>query len=279
MSVFTVNRRDPRTGKRRDFEILERSEAERRGISFRDWREVTEVGEIGLTDDGYTTELLGIWSGTSKRGHRSVQKTFSLGRLWQNHNNRKQKFLFSERKKAFASWSTHPDSWIAKEKRTTRAKNAVAAYVQYMMQGKAPDWDMIGRIYRPDQAQPAWTAKRLFRQEVIKNMVNAELTRILTSRGATPDYVIQKIMHVINSAESAEDLTNMRLQLRDLAEMLEMFPKTGKVDPFGALPDAGVIDTLSEADIEKERLLYEQKVRELTTHSGNGEATPEPDGV
>lgn len=275
-----VTRHDPRAHGRRKFRIWTKEQADAEGVAYQDWREVSTPGEYGLTDDGYVTELISFWSGTSKRGHKSVCKTFSLGRFWQNHNARKQKFLYSERKAAFARWESHPDAWVRREAGKTRTKNAVLAYVQYMMQGKAPDWSFIGQIYRPDQKKPAWTAKRLFKQDRIKDMVNAELARIMTSKGATPEFVVEKVMSVVKKAEEAEDLTNMRLQLRDLAEMLEMFPKAQKGDPFGSLPEADAVDTLTEADMERERQLYISKTQQLTTHSGNG--TPperEEDGV
>ena len=37
------------------------------------------------------------------------------------------------------------------------------AYIAYKIAGLSPDWEQIGKIYRPDQDNPVIAAKRLFK--------------------------------------------------------------------------------------------------------------------
>ena len=94
-----------------------------------------------------------------------------------------------------------------KEARTTRAKNAVNAYVADIIQGNKPDWEMIGKIYRPDQKIPEATARRLFKKKRIVDMVEKKLKEILIDKGITQEQVVDLQLEALDIARSKGDIS------------------------------------------------------------------------
>jgi hypothetical protein len=97
--------------------------------------------------------------------------TFPYARLW---DWRSQSLRWEPQKESGKFFDTSSKSWQEREAGKTRTRNVVTLYVQQMLAGKL-DYEMLGRAYRPDQKIPAATARRLFRQDKIQEMVCQEL--------------------------------------------------------------------------------------------------------
>jgi hypothetical protein len=97
--------------------------------------------------------------------------TFPFARVW---NWKNQNLEWGPQKESGKFFDTSKKSWQEREAGKTRTRNVVTLYVQQMIAGKL-DYEMLGRAYRPDQKIPAATARRLFRQDKIQEMVCQEL--------------------------------------------------------------------------------------------------------
>ena len=117
-----------------------------------------------------------------------------------------------------------PRTWQERESGKTRTKNAVNAYVSKIFAGKKVDWNEIGTIYRPDEKIPAATAKRLFKEKVVKNMIEEKMKEVLSEKGIDRGFVLDTIKKAINIAEEKEDPSNMLRATENLVDMLEMKP-------------------------------------------------------
>lgn len=236
--------------------VYTRAEADSLGIAYVPWHEAV-VGKWGLTDDGYVTECL--YSGQEKRsraGHTGRYLRFSCARTWTS-SRKNTPFLWEERRAGYAQWtlSKNAETWVEREARKSRTKRVARAFATYIAEGVAPDWKKLGEIYRKDQEIPEATVRRLFKQEKIQRMVDKELADILTRQGLTKEYVIGGMKKVVELALAEGDLTNMRLQLKDIGEILEIYPKKVEgFDPSRQIPTAESFPALDFEDEERKML-------------------------
>ena len=147
-----------------------------------------------------------------------------------------------------------------KEARTTRAKNAVNAYVTDVITGQKPDWERIGKIYRPDQKCPEATVRRLFKKQRIVDMVEKKLKEILIDKGISKEHVIDLQLEAVDIARSKGDVSNMLRVADNFMDLLSMKP--GKVVTTDTM-EIDMSNTIIDA-IEKEdkKLKVERKVEE-----------------
>ena len=183
-------------GKMRSFKIWTQKEADSKGYFYMEWKHANE-GDYALSDDGYVGECLSRKVYTDKKGRT---KTFVKCAHGGQGVTNSGKFMYEPNKEAGTYSHVKPGRWEEKEARTTRANNAVSAYVADIIQGNKPDWDRIGKIYRPDQKIPAATARRLFKKQRILDMVDKKLTDILTDKGITKDQVIDLQLEALGIA-------------------------------------------------------------------------------
>ncbi len=182
------------------FDILTRQEADERGIAHRPWRDCA-AGSWGISDDGYVSLCLQAIEYRDRSGHSRRLFTFPYARVW-GYKSTKLEWL---KRKASGNYHDVSNlSWQEREARTTRTRNAVKLYVTQMLSGKI-DYDELGRVYRPDQAVPAATVRRLFKEERIQQMIDQELARILKEKGITKAFVIDKILKAMEVAEAKGD--------------------------------------------------------------------------
>ena len=173
-------------GKMRTFDIYTQDEADKKGYLYIEWKHADQ-GDYALSDDGYVGECLSRKVYTDKKGRTKTFIKCAHGVQWVTNNG---KFMYEPNKEAGTYSHVKPTRWEDKEARTTRANNAVNAYVADIIQGNKPDWDMIGRVYRPDQKIPAATARRLFKKQRIVDMVEKKLKEILIDKGITQEQVL-----------------------------------------------------------------------------------------
>ena len=122
---------------------------------------------------------------------------------------------------------TNRKRWLKYELGKTKTKLVIKTYVKMLMSGKI-DWEKLGQMYRPDQAKPVWTLKRLLKQQETKRMINEEIDNLLSEEGITPQFVIQKRKQVLSMALEKGALTNANKTLDSFDDKLDMNPSNVK---------------------------------------------------
>ena len=220
--------------KRQAHPVLTRLRAEQEGHVVSPWQSV-QVGEWAITDDGYAAPCLSRKTYTDSRGHSRDFVRLSFASYWLP-TSRGLRYRDYEATGIWGRTSTR--SWSEREARQQRTKHAVMVYVQMVLAGRV-HWHILGALYRPDQAIPAATVKRLFRMEVVTKMVREELRRVLESRGITEGEVIGMLMQTFAAAEKAGKPADMRNVTNDLAAMLDM--KSLERSPFDVRTPYGAL--------------------------------------
>lgn len=118
--------------------------------------------------------------------------------------------------------------WAVYESQRTRTKNAIKIYVRMMLSGKI-DWNLVSNAYRKNQKNPIATFKRLIKQEEIKQMINQELSTLLSDNGIDQQFVVTKIKEALTIAEEKKDVSNMLKALENIQELLGMMPDKVKM--------------------------------------------------
>lgn len=132
-------------------------EADAEAVPYSPWRQV-HPGEWALTDDGFVCVCLCLQEFKERNGRIRRLFTFPLGRIW---DSRKVRLDFMERHEV-GNWSaTSAKSWLEIEAKRSRTKTAVSLYVRQVLTNGKPDYEALGKVYRPDQRIPAATFRRL----------------------------------------------------------------------------------------------------------------------
>jgi hypothetical protein len=261
--------------KKEPHQIYTSSEADVLKIPYVPWHQLEAVGYWGLTDDGYVTEMLQIYRMTNKKGQVTVMRKFSAGISLCPLSGPRPAYRFDwlPRKEKHAHYFTHPDAWLRREMKKSRTIKAVQSYAAAVVAGKIPDMVAIGKEYRPDQKIPEATVKRLFKQPAVKAMIQAEVARICAELGVDKRYILTKMLSVVKGTETKEDFANMRLQLKDLAELLEMFPKQLEGPQWGEDPQKEltvVTDAVLDMAAEDQRMIAPvQEMAPLEEHANS----------
>ena len=100
----------------------------------------------------------------------------------------------------------------------------VQAYTLQSLQGHI-DYDQLGRIFRPDQQIPAATVRRLLKQPRIQEMIDEEMSRVLSRHGLTVEQVLEQLNDAVRLAKQEGDLRVLRDLVFKMAEMLGMVPR------------------------------------------------------
>ena len=143
---------------------------------------------------------------------------------------------------------------------------AMDAYIAYKMAGLSPDWEKIGRLYRPDQDNPVIAAKRLFKKKQVKKMIQDKLKDILIDKNIDEGFVLDVIKDAIEVAKVKEDSGNMIRAAKELAEFLDMKPKTKQVPEYLELDMSHQIADSYETQTKK---LKATQTRQLEVENNN----------
>ena len=238
------------------FMVYTKEEADDKSINYTHWKDVKE-GKHGLSDDGYVGICISRKSYTDKKHRTKTNVKMCYGVQWITANSR---LLYEPNASAGVYSYVKPTHWAEKEAGKTRTKNAVNAYVHQMLGGNGMDYDVLGKIYRPDEAKPAATARRLFKQEEIQKMVDKKLKEILLEKGVTKDMVIDGYLESIDVARAKGDPNNMMKGFDYLAEYLEMKPNKKIVTETMELDVTSTI--ADQIETEEKKLKLEQKREE-----------------
>jgi hypothetical protein len=241
------------------FTVYTREEADAEGLKYVHWKDVEEGG-WALTDDQFVAKCV-----KRKKHKGGTQFTFPFGRPWRSSH----ECNFWEYYTKGAFYTSSPMTWAEAEARRGRTARVVKAYASMLLGGKI-DWKALGQIYRPNQAVPEATVRRLFRREEIKSMADAEVARLLKEKGITKETVLEMYMEAKDLAKGTEDPKAIITVADRLADLLEMTPQKGKkvvqLEQFGA-------EILGEIDkgVNKARIAYQSTTTEepLRIDDGN----------
>ena len=202
------------------FTIYTKDEAERRGICYIYWKDA-DKGDLAISDDGYVGECLDRMVYTDKKSRTKTFVKCDHGVGWVTNTG---KFMYLPNKAANCYSYVKPTHWADKEAGKTRTKNAITAYIADITSGNKPDWEQIGKIYRPDEKYPEATARRLFKQKRIQTMVEEKLQKILINKGITQDQVLDLQLEALEIARNKGDVSNFLRVTENFMDLLQMKP-------------------------------------------------------
>ena len=182
---------------------------------YKYWQECNE-GEYGITDDGYVSECL--YRKSFKTG---TLLTFPFGRQWLGE---KRRLDFEPHWKSGNMNHVSTRSYSEIEATSNRAELAIDAYLSYKVAGETPDFNKIGKIYRPDQERPEIAAKRLLKLKETKVMIKDKLKEILTEKGIDEGFVLDTIKDAIVVAKMKENSGDMIRAAKELSVFVDMIP-------------------------------------------------------
>jgi hypothetical protein len=204
----------------RTFRIYTKEEADELKIRYKPWREVDE-GEWALSDDGYVAECYMVRRYEARRRRRKTQERFirlAFGAYWVSKNSR---CVYGIRRSTGDYSSSRPQPWGERESRRRIVKTIVKMYALMYIRNNV-DWRKLGVMFRPKDRIPEASAKKLFKQPEIKEMVEKELKKIFTDNGVDEKYVLDLYKDVVAKAKDKEQLTTMLRVADTLADMLRM---------------------------------------------------------
>lgn len=204
-------------GKLKKYPVYTANEAEFDSVY---WKQAQE-GEWASTDDGYVAKCVGRKEYTDAKGRIKTLVKLTCGVQWVTNT---ANLLYEPNKEANIFSMVKPKPWQEREAKKSRTKNAVSAYVTQVVNGKKPDWEQIGKIYRPDQKNPPATVRRLFKQRVIKNMIEEKLKEVLIAKGIDKGFVLDTMLEAIEIAKEKQDVSNILRAAENFVDLLEMKP-------------------------------------------------------
>ena len=200
----------------RPFNVYTASEANSKNIAYKPWRECLP-GDWGLTDDDWVVECLDQY-----KSGGAIQLMFSCGRVWVNKYSRLE---FTPRLTTRNFYGTTSDSWQAEEMKKGRTIRAITAYAHMFLSGTPIKWDLIGRIYRPDQVRPDITARRLFKEKEIIGLIDKKIRELGEERGISEDTAFEWIQEAAAMSLKKQDPSNLMRAAENLIKIFGMEPR------------------------------------------------------
>ena len=195
-------------------------EADELGICYKYWQECGP-GEYGISDDNYVSKCI-----ARNDYATNTEMVYPFGRQWLGKHRR----LEFEPHYASSNYSNvSTKSYNEMEVKKGRTKLAIDAYLTYKMAGLQPDLDKIGKLYRPDQKNPAIAIKKLLKSKEAKKMIEEKLKEILIEKGIDEGFVLDTMKDAIEVAKVKESSADMIRAAKELSIFLDMAPKTKQV--------------------------------------------------
>lgn len=196
------------------YDIFTKEEAESRSLDFKDWRR-TDVGEWGLTDDGYVAKCL------KRRKYKSrYNVVFPFGQAFTGRT-AKGKLEYTPHKMSgsYSMVSTKP-AWQTKKGKEVY-KRFVRIYVAMSLEG-AIDYYKLGKVLGDSEKIPDAKAKSLLKKEWIQAMVDEEIRKHLKKRDVDEGNVIDMIKEAFDVAKDKNDPSNMLRASENFINILGM---------------------------------------------------------
>ncbi len=203
-----------------EYYIYPEAEFKELGKKYKHWSKCKPT-EWGISDDGYVAECL-----ARNYYATAVEMVFPYGRQWAN-NRAKLEFEPHYASKNYSNVSTK--TYEELEANKSRTDLAIDAFLTYKMAGLPPDLEKIGKLYRPDQKNPAIAAKKMLKSKEVKKIMTDKLKEILIDKEIDEGFVLDVMKDAIDVAKTKEDPANMIRAAKELGDFLDMKPKTKQV--------------------------------------------------
>tara|TARA_X000001382_G_scaffold129830_1_gene122837 strand:- start:5691 stop:6470 length:780 start_codon:yes stop_codon:yes gene_type:complete len=203
-----------------DYYIYPKAEFKELGKKYKHWSKCKPT-EWGISDDGYVAECL-----ARNYYATAIEMVFPYGRQWAN-NSAKLEFEPHYASKNYSNVSTK--TYEELEANKSRTDLAIDAFLTYKMAGLPPDLDKIGKLYRPDQKNPAIAAKKMLKSKEVKKIMTDKLKEILIDKEIDEGFVLDVMKDAIDVAKTKEDPANMIRAAKELGDFLDMKPKTKQI--------------------------------------------------
>jgi hypothetical protein len=251
-----------------DITIYTRREADDLGLQYRHWREA-EVGSWAITDDEYVGFYYARYDFPSRRdddqkGRKRFVAYFGFGNLM---GSRKTPYHYETRRATGRFQSDKSWSEALASRRVSRM--AVKVYVRTLLNDGSVNWDLLGQMLGKKDIQPTWKAKRIFKTEAFKRMVEKELDDLLTEKGINKDYVLSIYQRAIGIAEKDGDAVTMLKGAKDLGEIVGLAPKKLKVTEQWQQAIGGTIQDMSTTLLKAEQSVLSITKTTESTHESD----------
>jgi len=241
-------------GKTGKYPVYTKEQAQDKKLDYIYWRQA-EIGDWGLTDDGYVAECYDRKNYTDKNGRVKTFVKLTCGVGWDSGFS-KINFLTNHEYGVYSK--TNPKrTWDAEESGKVRAKNTVAAYAQMVFEDGKVDYDALGKIYRPDQKVPTATVRRFLKQKVAKRMVEKKIKELLLDKAINKEFAVDNILRALTMAENKGDVNNFLKANDYLMDLLEMKPSKQMItDTIQVDMTKQIADTIAK---EEKKLTLQRK--------------------
>jgi len=229
--------------------IYTQSECDDMGIAYIYWKDASD-GDMALSDDGYVGEC--IYRKEYSRNRVYIKTIYGVQFVRKD-----TQLLFLPNHDLGVYSLLKPQTWAEREAKHSRVRNVVNAYVGQLMSPYKVDWHILGNIYRPDQRYPDKSVKRLFRTKEVKAMVEDKLKEIMTDKGITKSFVLDKMLTAVDIAEGKKDVNGILKATDSFMDLLEMKPSkkvitdTMQIDMSSQIAD--------QIETEEKKLLMSRK--------------------
>jgi hypothetical protein len=247
-------------GKPHQFKVYTESEAKARSLEYVHWK-LASKEPWAITDDGYVAEVLAVKFYTERGGRTRKYVILSIGKNFVTNSNRIE---YLRNKEVNDYSNIIPRTWIDAEIHKKRTKNTVKVYVQQLLNG-AIDFKELGKVFRPKEAIPEASVKRLLKQDKVKHMIDQEIERICKEKGINKEFVLDTIKEAIEIAKQRQDPSNMLKGADQLQDYLDFFPKSKAPNTWemGITQElAGQVDAIDK-ELEGKVPVSEEVAREL----------------
>jgi hypothetical protein len=234
---WSLTRDGSRRYHKQTYLIYTRDEADNEGIHYKPWQSCRK-GDWGLSTDGYVAECIARRRYKSKTGSFPAGTSYNLvypyGQAFYSAKYPKRgklEYRKHEESGTYNSVSTKP-SWEL-ERNRTRTKNFVEAYVKQYLGGKL-NYSVLGRIYRSDEENPVIRAKSLLKKKYVKDMIDKQLTEILTDKGISEGTVFDMLIEAAEMARAKGQAANLLRVAENLIDIYGMKAKKEVKQEFEA---------------------------------------------
>jgi hypothetical protein len=115
--------------------------------------------------------------------------------------------------------------WVISELMKKRTIRAATVHAEYLVRGVKPDFNQIGTIFRPDQANTGYAARHwrmMYKQPLVQKMINQKVVEALFGAGINHTEVIEMYKKAFSMATETERAEAMAKIADRFAVMLGM---------------------------------------------------------
>jgi hypothetical protein len=209
----------------REVAVRTLAEARSEGLALTYWKDAVCPCWV-VTDDSYVVGCIKVREFQEKRGW-SASRTkrivaTTIGTKWVGRSN--ELFWTAEREKFLLPVA---ERWQEADARRTQTR-IMARVCAMMLLANRKDHHLLGLVHRGDQALPSADAKRILKQEEVRQLVSRELAVLVQRKGVSAEYVIGKMKKAIDLAESKQDAGAILRASGEFREMLGMNEQGGE---------------------------------------------------